>query len=75
MGKHKRMRMDHTKIVVLTQMGIEIPEDQYDDFLENLERNGYIDVTTVVMNNKNKVSPVNIRIFKARTGLETIKED
>lgn len=67
MGIHKRMRVgvDHTKVVVLTQMGIEVPEDKYDDFLENLERDGYIDVTTVVMNNKNKVSAVNIRIFKA----------
>lgn len=65
MGIHKRMRMDHAKVVVLTQMGIEIPENQYDNFLENLERNGYIDVTTVMMNNKNKVIPVSIRIFKA----------
>jgi vacuolar-type H+-ATPase subunit B/Vma2 len=62
---HKRMRMDHTKVIVLTQMGIEIPEDMYNDFLENLERDGYIDVATVVMNNKNKVTTVNIRIFKA----------
>jgi len=57
--------MDHTKVVVLTQMGIEVPEDKYDSFLENLERDGYIDIATVVMNNRNKVEAVNIRIFKA----------
>jgi hypothetical protein len=65
MGEHKRMRTDHTKVVVLTQMGIEISEDQYGSFLENLERDGYIDVTTVATNNQNKAIPVNIRIFKA----------
>ena len=62
---NERMRTDHTKVVILTQMGIEIPKDQYDGFLENLERDGYIDVTTVIMNNENRVSPVNIRMFKA----------
>lgn len=65
MGEHKRTRVDHTKVVLLTQMGIEVPEDQYEGFLENIERDGYIDVSTVIMNNKNKVIPVNIRIFKA----------
>ncbi len=60
----KRMRVDNTK-VVLVQMGIEILEDVYGDFLENLERDGYIDLATVVMNNKNKVTIVNMRIFKA----------
>lgn len=60
----KRMRVDNTK-VVLVQMGIEIPEDVYGDFLENLERDGYIELATVVMNNKNKVTIVNMRIFKA----------
>lgn len=65
MGMRRTTRMDSTKVVVLTQMGIELPEDQYDGFLENLERDGHIDITTVVMNNENKVSPVNIRIFKA----------
>lgn len=53
--------MDNTKIVVLTQMGIKVPEFKYDDFLENLERDGYIEVIAVIKNNKNKV----IRIFKA----------
>jgi hypothetical protein len=65
MGMHKITRMDHIKVVVFTQMGIEVPEDQYDSFLENLERDGYVYVTTVVKNNKNKVDPINIRIFKA----------
>ena len=33
MGK---LRMDgHTKVVVLTQMGVEIPESIYDEFLES----------------------------------------
>lgn len=64
MGEHKRTRVDHTKVVLLTQMGIEIPEDQYEGFLENLERDGCIDVPTIIMNNKNEVIPVNIRIFK-----------
>lgn len=58
------MRVDNTK-VVLVQMGIEIPEDVYGDFLENLERDGYIELATAVMNNKNKVTIVNMRIFKA----------
>lgn len=61
----KRLRTDGQKVVILTEMGIEIPEDKYDDFLQNLERDGYIDVTTIIMNNKNRVKPINIRIFKA----------
>jgi hypothetical protein len=65
MGEYKRVRIDRKKVVVLTQMGIEIPEYMYDNFLENLERDGYIDITTVIMNNQNKVDTVNIRIFKA----------
>lgn len=65
MGIHRRVRMNKVKVVVLTQMGVEVSEDQYCNFLENLERDGCIDVTAVTMNNKGKVSTINIRIFKA----------
>lgn len=65
MGIHKRMRMDQTKVVVLTQMGIEIPEEIYDRFLENLDRNGWVDLPATVMNDKHEIEKIKIRIFKA----------
>lgn len=65
MGVHKRTRTDHTKIVVLTQMGIEIPESIYEEFLEHLDRDGWIDVPVMAMNNKREINNIKIRIFKA----------
>ena len=65
MGIHKRTRMDNTKIVVLTQMGIEIPESIYEEFLEYLDRDGWVDVPATVMNDKHEINKIKIRIFKA----------
>ncbi len=65
MGIHKRTRMDQTKVVVLTQMGIEIPESICKEFLKNLDRDGWIDVPATVMNNKHEINKIKIRIFKA----------
>ncbi len=65
MGIHKRMRMDHTKVVVLTQMGVEIPEEIYDKFLAKLEEDGWIDLPATVMNDNREIEKIKIRIFKA----------
>ena len=65
MGIHKRMRMDHTKVVVLTQMGVEIPEEIYDKFLAKLEEDGWVDLPAIVMNDKGEIEKIKIRIFKA----------
>ena len=65
MGLHKRMRMDHTKVVVLTQMGVEIPEEIYDKFLAKLEEDGWVDLPATVLNDKGEIEKIKIRIFKA----------
>lgn len=65
MGIHKRMRMDHTEVVVLTQMGVEIPEEIYDRFLAKLEEDGWIDIPITVMNDNHEIEKIKIRIFKA----------
>ena len=44
MGMRKTTRLDGAKVVVLTQIQLEIPEDKYDDFLQKLEREEKVDV-------------------------------
>lgn len=65
MGMHKRTKMDHKKVVVLTQMGIEVPEDIYGRFLAKLEEDGWIDLPVTVMNDNHEIENIKIRIFKA----------
>jgi len=65
MGTHKRMRMDNTKVVVLTQMGVEIPEEIYDKFLAKLEEDGRVDLPATIMNDNHDIEKIKIRIFKA----------
>lgn len=40
----KTTKLDGKKVVLLSRMGVEISEDKYEDFLQNLDKNGTVDV-------------------------------
>ncbi len=61
MKTRKTTKIDGKKVVLLGQMGVEIPEDKYDDFLQKLERDGAVDLD---LQDSNGTS-YKITIFKA----------
>lgn len=61
MKTRRTTKLDGKKVVLLGQMGVEIPEDKYDDFLQKLESDGVVDLDLQDSNGLN----YKITIFKA----------
>ena len=61
MGIRKRVKPGGSKVVVLSQMGLEVAEDKYNDFLQKLEKNGKVDVELQDSSGLNYI----ITVFKA----------
>ena len=61
MGIRKRVKPGGGKVVVLSQMGLEVPGDKYNDFAQTLEKDGKVDVELHDSSGLNYI----ITVFKA----------